>query len=322
MTPIARPALNSGLAEFHNSLLADDPISTPEQIANRRKGLDFKLEHVIHGKEDTVSHEERQIPGPAGPMTASIFRPKNGPKDSTSVPGFLHIHGGGYLAGSRFLGIEGILSWVEEFNAVIVSAEYRLAPENPAPAQLEDSYAALVWFQDNAEDLGVDQGKIIVLGGSAGGNLSAGVTLLARDRAGPRILGQILSYPHLDENFTYPSYQQFGNVAPWSTGNSYDAFNYAYGKHRERANKYSLPGRTKDLTGLPPTFIDVGDADIFRDEDVAYASALWKAGVSTELHVWPGAWHGFDTFVPFAPISQRAFQARGDWVRSLLSGSI
>ncbi|KAJ6151068.1 hypothetical protein N7470_007662 [Penicillium chermesinum] len=192
--------------------------------------------------------------------------------------------------GARALG--GILSWVEVFGAVIVSAEYRLAPEHPQPAQLEDSYAALLWFTSHAEELSVDLNHIFVIGASAGGNLAAGVTLLARDRAGPKIRGQLLAYPVLEENYS----------------------------HREHANGYTLPLRMKDLTGLPPTFIDVGEADVVRDEDVKYASELWKAGVSTELHVWPGAWHGFDVYMPAAPISQKAVKIRGEWVRRLLKG--
>ncbi|KAJ5248962.1 hypothetical protein N7468_000413 [Penicillium chermesinum] len=288
-TSVTRSPLDPGLAEVHNSLSADSQISTPEQIEARRKDLAFRLEDVIRGKEDTA-------------------------------PGFLHVHPGGFVGGNRFIGVGGILSWVEVFGAVIVSAEYRLAPEHPQPAQLEDSYAALLWFTSHAEELSVDLNHIFVIGASAGGNLAAGVTLLARDRAGPKIRGQLLAYPVLEENYSVSSFEQYGNMAPWTAANSYDAFEYALGKHREHANGYTLPLRMKDLTGLPPTFIDVGEADVVRDEDVKYASELWKAGVSTELHVWPGAWHGFDVYMPAAPISQKAVKIRGEWVRRLLKG--
>ncbi|KAJ5107628.1 hypothetical protein N7456_004303 [Penicillium angulare] len=320
---IPRPPLHPDLAEVHSQLPQNDNISTPEQIVTRRKFLDFSLEQTLQGREHLISHEEKDFQGPAGTLKASILRPKQVNKSLLEKPGYkppgiLHMHGGGHMSGSRFVGIEGVLDWVEEFGAIIVSAEYRLAPEHPQPAQLEDSYAALLWMNEHAQELGFSRDHLIVCGSSAGGNLAAGVVLLARDRAGPKIRGQLLMYPWLDDSNETHSMLQFGDIVPWTRSNSIDACNYALGVNREHATMYTVPSRAKDLSGLPPTWIDVGDADVFRDEDVVYASALWKAGVSTELHVWPGCWHGFDVFVPNAPISNRAKLARSDWVRSLI----
>ena len=216
------------------------------------------------------------------------------------------------------MGLANVLEWVEEFGAVCVSAEYRLAPENPQPALVEDSYAALVWMSDNAQGLGFSKDRIIVCGGSAGGNLAAGVVLLARDRSRPKVFGQLLMYPVLDDSSSATSMLQFGDMPPWTRSNSVDSWNYTVGKDRQHVSIYSAPARAKDLSGLPPTFIDTGDADVTRDEDVNYASALWKAGVSTELHVWPGCWHGFDVYVPDVPISRRAMAVRSNWLRKLL----
>ncbi|KAJ6109846.1 esterase/lipase [Penicillium sp. IBT 16267x] len=311
MSSLPRPPLHPDLTEVHNQLPKDDEIKTSEQIANRRRALDFTLEYTLRGREDAISHEESQFTGPAGPLKLSVFRPKQSKHSKAS--GILFIHAGGHVSGSRFVGIDSALDWVEEFGAVLVSADYRFAPEHPQPAQVEVSYAALKWMSGKSQELGFDRDQIIVCGGSAGGNLAAGVTLLARDRSGPQIRGQLLMYPWLDDSNITNSMMQFADLVPWTRSNSIDACNYALGVNREHATIYTVPSRANDLGGLPPTWIDVGDADVFRDEDVEYATKLWKAGVSTELHVWPGCWHGFDVYAPDAPT------ARSEWVRNLLS---
>ncbi|OJJ44622.1 hypothetical protein ASPZODRAFT_71401 [Penicilliopsis zonata CBS 506.65] len=313
-----RPALNSELAEAHQKIPSLD-VDTPEKRSSYRQFVNslFTVEGTIKGKEDVIGYEERDIPGPAGAMRVTIFRPKNPTRQVEDTPGFLHIHGGGPSTGNRFLGFT-MIDWVESLGAVGMTAEYRLAPEHPQPAALEDSYAALQWMSEHATELGFNPHKLIVCGGSAGGNLTAGVTLLARDRSGPEIRGQVLMYPWLDDRADSLSVQQFGDIAPVSKADLLTVTNFAFGEHHEHADMYTAPSRAKDLSGLPPTFIDVGEADVFRDQDVAYASALWRDGVSTELHVWPGSWHGFDLFVPDAPISRRAMATRVDWLRKLL----
>ncbi|KAB8070879.1 Alpha/Beta hydrolase protein [Aspergillus leporis] len=314
-----RPALNPELAHVHQAL-PKIGISSKEELEIYRQFLEssFTLEDIIRGKEDVLSYEERYIPGPAGPMKATIFRPKSQTQPATEAPGILHIHGGGIVSGNRFLGVANMLDWVEALGATLLTAEYRLAPEHPQPAALEDTYAALTWMCEHSVELGFNPRKLIVCGGSAGGNLAAGVTLLARDRSGPEISGQVLMYPWLDDTNLGLSVEQFGDLAPWTVTNSINACNYVYGENREHANKYTVPSRATNLFGLPPTFIDVGEADAFRDEDVAYATELWRSGVSTELHVWPGCWHGFDAFAPAAPISRRAGAARLEWLKKLL----
>ncbi|KAH1401502.1 hypothetical protein KXV95_003791 [Aspergillus fumigatus] len=296
-SPILRSPITSDLANVTPDLV---DVSTPEKLKSYRESLEpiFTLENIIRGKENIISYEELDIPGPAGPMRATIFRPKHQTHPIDEIPGILHIHGGGLATGNRFLGFT-MLDWVESLGAVCLTAEYRLAPEHHQPAQLEDSYAALQWMSDHAAELGFNPHKLVVCGSSAGGNLTAGVTLLARDRSGPQICGQVLIYPWVDDGMDYVSMRIL--------------------RLREHADMYTVPMRATNFAGLPPTFIDVGEADVFRDQDIAYASALWKDGVSTELHVWPGSWHGFDVFVPDAPISRRARAARLEWLRKLLS---
>ncbi|KAL4808249.1 Alpha/Beta hydrolase protein [Aspergillus unguis] len=292
-------------------------INTPSKLSTYRTAIApiFTLENTLKGHESTVSTKELLIPGPAGPMPATIFRPAN-PRPLSQTPGILHIHGGGLSTGNRFLGFT-LLDWVEQLGAVILTAEYRLAPEHPQPAALEDSYAALEYMFGHAEELGFNPDKLIVAGGSAGGNLAAGVALLARDRSGPKLAGQVLMYPWVDDDMNSQSIEQYGDIAPVRKEDLATVNDYAFGVGREYADMYTVPARAESLAGLPPTLIDVGEADVFRDQDVQYAQRLWRDGVPTELHVWPGAFHGFDVFVPGAGISQRAVAVRLEWLRSL-----
>jgi acetyl esterase/lipase len=317
-SPIPRQPLNPDLASAHKTTPFLD-VDTPEKLHSYRETVHpmFTLENAIQGKEDTISTTELDIPGPAGPMRATILRPKNPTLTAAQTPGVLHIHGGGLATGTRFLGYT-FNDWIEELGAVIVTAEYRLAPDHPAPAGLEDSYAALQWMAEHAEDLGFNAQKLIVGGGSAGGNIAAGLALLARDRDGPKLAGQVLMYPWVSDSMEWPSIEQYGHIAPVSKANLVTINNYAFGANREHADMYTAPLRAESLAGLPPTYLDVGEADVFRDQDVAYAAKLWAGGVSTEFHVWPGSWHGFDVFVPGAEVSRRAVRARLEWLKKVV----
>ncbi|WP_350350592.1 alpha/beta hydrolase [Microbacterium sp. A8/3-1] len=236
-------------------------------------------------------------------------------------PGFFHTHGGGMILGNRWLGVVGFLDWAERFNGVIVTVEYRLAPEFPDPYPVEDCYAALVWTADNAEDLGIDLSRLLIGGGSAGGGLAAGTTLLARDRRGPALIGQLLIYPMLDDRDETVSTQQIDGIGVWDRGSNITGWTALLGDRKGGADVsiYAAPARATDLAGLPPAFIDCGSAEVFRDEDVAYATRLWEAGVQAELHVWAGGFHGFDMFAPHAAVAQAMLAARDNWVNRLLA---
>lgn len=236
-------------------------------------------------------------------------------------PGFFHTHGGGMILGNRWLGVVGFLDWAERFNGVIVTVEYRLAPEFPDPYPVEDCYAALVWTADHAEDLGIDLSRLLIGGGSAGGGLAAGTTLLARDRRGPALIGQLLIYPMLDDRDETVSTQQIDGIGVWDRGSNITGWTALLGDRKGGADVsiYAAPARATDLAGLPPAFIDCGSAEVFRDEDVAYATRLWEAGVQAELHVWAGGFHGFDMFAPHAAVAQAMLAARDNWVNRLLA---
>ncbi|MFE7572726.1 alpha/beta hydrolase [Streptomyces sp. NPDC057539] len=266
--------------------------------------------------------EERTVPGPPGEPEISLLigRPAGaGP----ALPALYSIHGGGMILGDNRAGFDSLLGWARELNLVVVSVEYRLAPEHPHPAPVEDSYAGLVWTAAHAGELGIDPGRIIVAGGSAGGGLAAAVALLARDRGGPALAGQMLMCPMLDDRNDTPSSLQMAGLGLWDRAANHTGWTALLGDRRggPDVSPYAAPARAADLSGLPPAFIDVGSAETFRDEDVTYATRLWQAGGQAELHVWPGGFHGFEGLAPQAAISQDARNAQLKWLRRVLAAT-
>jgi len=275
------------------------------------------IEETIAGRP--ILHTVRSIPGPVGApdLTVSVFERTDHTRPG---PGIFHTHGGGLIGGDRFVGAGVYLDWVERFDAVVVSVEYRRPPEHPDPAPIEDVYAGLVWTADHAAELRVDPARIVIAGESAGAGLTAGLALLARDRKGPDVLGQVLMYPLLDERNDTVSSHQDDSAGTWDRTSTETAWDAYLGARRgtEGASIYASPSLATDLSHLPPAFIDVGSAELLRDEDVAFASAIWAAGGSAELHVWSGGFHGFDQIVPAAAVSRAATAARTSWLERLL----
>ncbi|MFI8068000.1 alpha/beta hydrolase [Streptomyces sp. NPDC086033] len=266
--------------------------------------------------------EDRSVPGPAGAPDISLLicRPTGPATAGTGRPVIYHVHGGGMVLGTNRVGVDGPLAWAKELDAVVVSVEYRLAPEHPHPAPVEDVYAGLVWASEHAEELGGDPERIVIAGASAGGGLSAALALLTRDRKGPRPLGQLLMCPMLDDRNDSPSTYQMAGLGVWDRTANETGWTALLGELRGGPDvpAYAAPARAEDLSGLPPAFLDVGSAETFRDEVVAYASRIWQAGGVAELHVWPGGFHGFDGFAPQAALSQAARAAHLAWLRRLL----
>ena len=306
----ALPAVNEVLP---SSIRPEDLDRVRESVA----AAFLPIDDVIGGR--AIEHEDRTIPGPAGApdLVVTVLRPRN---PVANAPGVFHTHGGGMILGDRFVGVDQLCEWVDELGAVAVSVEYRLAPEHPDPAPIEDCYAGLVWTAAHAEELGFDQRRLVLAGASAGGGLAAGLALATRDRGGPVAAGQMLIYPMLDDRNETPSTAQFEGLGVWDRISNQTGWDLLLGDRRGTADvsPYAAPARATDLAGLPPAFIDVCSTETFRDEDVAYASALWRAGVQAELHVWPGGFHGFDTLVPDAALSRQARAARAAWLRRIL----
>lgn len=242
------------------------------------------------------------------------------PERTGAGPCIYYIHGGGMIMGDRWNGVLGLAEWTQRINAVIVTVEYRLAPEYPDPIPVEDCYAGLVWTADHSEELGIDPGRLMVAGASAGGGLAAGTALLARDRQGPALCAQLLMCPMLDDRDSTVSTVQFDGAGTWSRGSNATGWTALLGERRgsENVSIYAAPARAADVAGLPPTYIDCGSAEVFRDEDVAYATSIWSAGGQAELHIWAGGFHGFDVFAPDSRVSSQAVATRNSWIARVL----
>ncbi|MDT7786568.1 MAG: hypothetical protein QOF58_4987 [Pseudonocardiales bacterium] len=235
------------------------------------------------------------------------------PTGSAQGPPVLHLHGGGMVAGTRRSDLHVLAEWVSELGVTLISPEYRLAPEHPHPAPVQDCYRTLTWMERNGFT------SPVVAGTSAGGGLAAAVTLMARDYGGPPITGQLLIYPMLDDRCSTPSSHQFLDGTTWVRASNITGWTALLGDARggPDVSPFAAPARAADLSGLPPTYVDVGSVDVFRDEAVDYASRIWQAGGNAELHVWPGGCHGFDQLAPEAALSKRARATRIEWLRSV-----
>jgi acetyl esterase/lipase len=263
--------------------------------------------------------EDRTAPGLAGDpdITVSIFMKRT---HLPGGPGIYYVHGGGMVLGDRMSGVDMVLGWAQCFDAVAVSVEYRLAPEYPDPAPIHDCYAGLVWTAAHAGELGFDPGRLIIAGASSGGGLTAGTTLMARDTGGPAIAAQMLLCPMLDDRNETISSHQIDGIGLWDRRSNDAGWDALLGDRRktDQVSIYAAPGRATDLSGLPPAYIDCGSAEVFRDEDVAYASAIWAAGGVAELHVWAGGFHSFDGMAPQAAVSIAARETRRRFVARIL----
>ncbi|KOG34195.1 alpha/beta hydrolase [Streptomyces resistomycificus] len=299
------------------------PGLAPDEIDAVRQGPGIQmLAELDLTLDGCFKVEDRTVPGPEGAPDISLLicRPTAQEFVGVAQPVLYHVHGGGMVLGNNRVGVDGPLAWAKELGAVVVSVEYRLAPENPYPAQIEDVYAGLVWTAAHAAEIGGDPERIVLAGASAGGGLSAALALLTRDRKGPRPLGQLLMCPMLDDRNETLSSHQMAGLGVWDRTANETGWGALLGDLRGGPDvpAYAAPARAEDLSGLPPAFLDVGSAETFRDEVVAYASRLWQAGGRAELHVWPGGFHGFDGFAPQAALSQAARAAQLTWLRRLL----
>lgn len=240
--------------------------------------------------------ETATAPGMSGIMVPlRIYRPKGDGRR----PGVFFIHGGGFVLGSAAM--RDGLNWelAAEIDSVVVAVDYRLAPETVFPGPLEDCYAGLRWMFIQAEALGIDPSRIVILGESGGGGLGAALALLARDRGEVRAVGQMLIYPMLDHRtgFVEDPYRNptTGRIG-WTRDDNRFGWTAMRGDQALTPEQmgYFSPARAERLDDLPPAFIAVGALDLFIDENLAYAARLARQGVSVECHVYPGAIHGFD----------------------------
>jgi triacylglycerol lipase len=264
-------------------------------LADIRAGLtEMRASMPVIEMPDVVS-EIIFVPGPAGAPDVRVIahRPAGA---AAPLPAILHIHGGGFLIGEPIIEDIANRTTVRELGCALFTVDYRLAPETPHPGPIEDCYAALQYLAAHAGALGIDAGRIGVMGESAGGGLAAGLALLARDRGGPALAFQHLIYPMLDDrNCTDQDPHPLTGEFVWSRASNHFGWS-AYLGHAPGAadvSPYAAPARAENLAGLPPAFIAVGTLDLFLEEDIDYARRLTRAGVPVELHVYPGAFHGY-----------------------------
>jgi acetyl esterase len=280
------------------------PVADFSDVAAARKGI-IEMLGPINAEVDVggLIIEDRVIPGPEDGIAVPVrvYTPE---ERAGLVPGVLHIHGGGFAVGNVDTE-HGISAQVARgVGVVLVSVDYRLAPEHHFPAGVEDCYSALVWMQDHAGELGVDLGRLAVFGSSAGGGLAAALALLARDRHGPSLCFQYLGVPELDDRLETISMKTFTDTPLWNRPNAVLSWRYYLGGEPAEVSPYAAPARASDLSGLPPAYISTMEFDPLRDEGIIYGLRLLQAGVPVELHQYPGTFHG-SSLIADAEVSQR-----------------
>ncbi|MFF1908479.1 alpha/beta hydrolase [Kitasatospora sp. NPDC058218] len=321
LAPPFDPELAAALAALGGG--AGGPI-TPENLAARQeRDVASRPRPTLRELRADGRFEvaELRVPrAPDGPdVTLVSARPAGIPRP---LPLLYYLHGGGMIMGNAWSVVPQLLrEWALPLELAVISVEYRLAPRTRHPGPLEDCYAGFVWAAEHAAELGIDADRIVLGGKSAGGGLAAALALLTRDRGGPAPIGQLLLCPMLDDRGTSFSSHQMAGLDTWDRTSNATAWQALLGDRYGAADlsPYAAPARATDLSGLPPAYLDVGSAETFRDEDVAYAQALWQAGGQAELHVWPGAFHGFDTLAPRSALARDAREARLRWLRRILA---
>jgi acetyl esterase/lipase len=262
-----------------------------------------------------VTTSEHYATADDGAQIAMRWYDKDGSAPGSAV---VFFHGGGYIFGHIDLFDGPVSRYVSASGVPMLSVEYRRAPEHPFPTPLEDAYTALRWLHEHAAELGLDPERIGVMGDSAGGGMAAALTILARERGGPAIARQILLMPMLDDRTRTPN-PHIAPYAIWSYDDSATAWPALLGDAAGGPDvpPTAAPARLEDASGLPPAYIEVGQIDVFRDEDMAYATKLSRAGVPVEFHLHPGAPHEFDSIAFDSDVARRAIADRVRVLKSI-----
>jgi acetyl esterase/lipase len=268
---------------------------------------------------DGVTSRDEFAPGPKGgpAVRVRVYRADDQPN---KLPALFWIHGGGYVMGDIEYDDRLMMQLVKRIGCVAASVDYRLAPEHPFPAPVEDCYAGLKWLFTNADQLGVEPSRIAIGGASGGGGLAAGLALLVRDRKEVPVVFQLLIYPMIDDRNATPASHTITDARVWNRESNRLGWRAYLGCEGGGADvsPYAAATRATDLSNLPPAYIPVGALDLFVDENIEYAQRLIQAGVPTELHVYPGAFHGFDLFAPSAKVSKQFKADRDNALRRAL----
>jgi acetyl esterase/lipase len=264
---------------------------------------------------DDVTMADRYATAQDGTQIKMRWYTKNGAAPGSAV---VFFHGGGYIFGNIDIFDGPVSRYASASGVPMLSVEYRRVPEHPFPTPLEDAYSALQWLHDHAAELGVDSDRIGVMGDSAGGGMAAGLTILARDRNGPKIARQILVMPMLDDRTKTPD-PHLSPLVLWSYDDSATAWPALLGEAAGGPDvpATAAPSRLEDASHLPPAYIEVGQIDLFRDEDLAYTQTLSRAGVPVEFHLHPGVPHEFDSIAFASDVARRAIADRVRVLKSI-----
>nr|WP_235874923.1 alpha/beta hydrolase [Saccharopolyspora aridisoli] len=267
---------------------------------------------VVPGEVTATDHE---VPGVDGvPVPVRVLRPTAAP---VPLPAVLLLHGGGFVMGGVDSLTAQAVGLCAHVPAVVVAVDYRLAPEHPYPAALRDCEAALGWTASESESLGVDAARIAVYGMSAGGGLAAALTLLVRDRGGPPVRFQVLDAPEVDDRVETFSARTFDETPLWNHADAVLSWRHYLRGWNGDVPAYAAPARADDLSGLPAAYVSVYENDPLRDEGMAYASGLLRAGVSVELHLFPGTFHRSAVLTGAAVSQRQAAETRDALHRAL-----
>lgn len=300
---MAQYAFDKEFLPFIPELPTVQDFSTPEKIQTLREMRATMLE-TPPDRED-VTKSDRRIPGHAGDPDVDVRVYTPGASSDGLRPCLIEVHGGGFILGN----VEMMDPWCQmiaaEVDCVVVSVEYRLAPEHPFPAGVHDCYAALEWVAGNAQELGVDPERIAIGGQSAGGGIAAGTALFSRDQGGPALCFQLLEIPEIDDRLETASMLAFQDTPFWNRPNAVWSWHHYLGPdHEGEPSIYAAPARAQDLSNLPPTYVSTMEFDPLRDEGLDYGMRLLQAGISVELHNYAGTFHG-SAFLPTAEPSRR-----------------
>lgn len=260
---------------------------------------------------DSVTISEQHVPGPEGQVRLRIYRPATA---SGPTPVLFWVHGGGLILGAPQQDDRTNVAFVDELGIAVVAVAYRLAPENEAPAAIDDVYAGYLGMLARTMEWGIDPERIAIGGASAGGGLAAALAQRIRDTGVPAPVFQLLLYPMLDDRTVLRTGLDERHMRGWTPKSNRYAWTVYLGQQPGAATlpPYLVPARRDDLSGLPPAWIGVGTLDLFHDEDLAYAERLRAAGVPCELMVIDGAFHGFDALLPKAGVSQHFWRTQAD----------
>lgn len=300
------------------AVLDDLPVLDLTDIPNARRARVRLMEMSLanHVPDPDVVVEDHFAPGVDGSPDVRIRR--YAPREQHDpLPCLYWMHGGGHVVGQVEQDDPTMEHLVATLECVALSVDWRRPPEHPFPDPMHDCYAGLLWAHHHAERLGIDTGRLAIGGTSSGGGSAAGLALMARDRGEVRVAFQLLMYPMLDDRNTSPSSHLVTDPRLWNRTSNLIAWKAYLGESvgTDDVSPYAAPSRATDLSGLPPTYLAVGDLDLFVDEDLDYAQRLIQAGVTTELRVYPRSVHGFDLYAPESQMARRHLRDRDDALR-------